>query len=145
MFTFFVFRRFGLAIPLTLMLVGILVQYLYDRNHGSGYYSTHFTPIGITLLFAGLLTAIISCVSASTTSCNTPSSTSSSSGKYASLLVDHGDISYQDTIQTTLRTKLEEFVYESSDVDTFCYAPLNRCSQVLMAVGVVVIIAGLFQ
>mmetsp|Transcript_15287 Transcript_15287/g.37772 ORF Transcript_15287/g.37772 Transcript_15287/m.37772 type:complete len:146 (-) Transcript_15287:143-580(-) len=145
MFTFFVFRRFGLAIPLTLMFVGFLVQYLYDNNHGPGYYSSHFTPVGLTLFVSGLLTAIISCVSTSKTRSNTSSSASSSSGKYSSLLVVDGDSSGLDNIQTTLRTKMEKFVYESSDDDSFCYAPLNRCSQVLIAVGLMVMIGGLFQ
>lgn len=155
MFTFFVFRRFGLAVPVTLMLVGILVQHVYDQSHGPGYYSSHFTPVGLTLFLTGVLTGIISCVvvssSTSTTTASSGNNLSSSSGKYSSLLVDHGDSSSSscspENIQTLLRTKMEQFVYESTndDTDTFCYIPLNRCSQVLMGVGVVVMIAGMFQ
>jgi hypothetical protein len=153
MFTFFVFQRFGLAIPITLMIVGVICQRWYDSTQGPGYYSSHLAPMGLTLFVTGLINAVISLLvtvdsSHFAGSSVTSSSGSGTSGKYSSLLIESGGDgagTNLEQLKTNLRNKVENFVHESSGDDSFCYVPLNRCSQVLMAVGIVVMVVGAFQ
>ncbi len=128
MFAVCVFRRFGLAVPVTLLLVGFLLQVTLDHKHGDGYYSKHSWTIGLSLFLTGIITGIISCIV-------DPPSTASSG--YSSLL----ELS-SDKIQeagSNARETLDHFLTENSEEDQFCYIPLNRCSLALTVLGLVLI------
>jgi len=70
MFAICVFRRFGLAVPISFVVIGCLLEVTLDKKHGGGYYSSHLWALGLNLLLTGIITAIISCI------VNPPSTTS---------------------------------------------------------------------
>jgi hypothetical protein len=137
MFTFFVFRRFGLAVPLSLLLVGFVLQHIFDSKHGNGFYSSHFVPMGLTLFLSGVILGIISFAIID-------SSSGGSGGNYSSLLsaVDFGDTVGE--MKSDMQDKVQTYINDTSDDDMFCYIPLNRCSQVLIVAGIVCMVAGAF-
>ena len=62
MFAICVFRRFGLAVPITFFVVGLILEILVDRKRGGGYYTNHLWTIGLNVLVTGILTGILACV-----------------------------------------------------------------------------------
>lgn len=132
MFAVCVFRRFGLAVPISLLAIGCLLEVTLDRKHGGGYYSSHLWAFGLNCLLTGIITAIISCI------VDPPSTTSS--GGYSSLLdLSDGVGEKVQEVGSDMRETLEHFLTESSEEDMFCYIPLNRCSLVLIALGILFI------
>jgi hypothetical protein len=129
MFAVCVFRRFGLAVPVTLFLVGFLLQVTLDHKHGDGYYSKHSWTIGLSLFLTGIITGIISCT------VDPPSTTSSG---YSSLLEMSSDSKIQEA-GSNVRESLDRFLMENSEEDQFCYIPLNRCSLALTVLGLFLI------
>lgn len=137
MFSLFVFRRFGLSVPITLMIVGFVINMILDNKYGNGYYNNKIWPLGLTLLLTGIITGIISCI------VDGPSSDSSSvfsrSGTYS--LLDLEDIGEKiGDAGSSLRDTAENYIYGTSEESTFCYVPLNRCSMGLIACGLIIII-----
>jgi len=128
MFAICVFRRFGLAVPISFVVIGCLLEVTLDKKHGGGYYSSHLWALGLNLLLTGIITAIISCI------VNPPSTTS---GGYSSLLdLSDGVGEKVQEVGNDMRESLEHFLTESSEEDMFCHIPLNRCSLVLIALGI---------
>lgn len=146
MISFCVFRRYGLSVPLTVLAVGYLMEWLVDRSHESGYYSSHFWPLGVSLLVSGIIVGLVSCVLSSPTNTNGVGSSTT----YSSLLVDSGNGDYDATsklkeIGSDVQERLEHFVFEdNSDNDMFCYVPLNRCALALMGLGIGFMVMELF-
>lgn len=123
MFAICVFRRFGLAVPITLFLLAWLLQSFLNHKHGDGYYYKHYWAIGLSFFLAGILTGIISCI------------VSPPSG-YSSLL-DVGDS--LEEVGTNVKESLDHYLTEDSEDDMFCYIPLNRCSLALTILGIVLV------
>ena len=131
----FVFRRYGLAVPISIFVIGLLLQTILDKQHGGGYYASHLWAIGLNLLLSGIVTGIISCI------VECPPSTGG--GSYSSLLnIGDGFSEKVSEVGNDLGEHLDHFFTGASEDDAFCYVPLNRCAMALMAVGSVLIIMG---
>lgn len=118
MFTIFVFRRYGLAVPVAFFLVGLLLQVGLNKTGAAD----GLWVVGVDLFLTGVICAAISCAVTD----NAPSTTAA----YKSLL--EGDM---EEAGSDCRDSLEHFCTDDSSEDMFCYIPLNRCSVALMALG----------
>lgn len=131
MFAVCVFRRFGLSVPVTLFLVGLLLESTLDKKYGSGYFTSHLWAIGLNLLLSGIITGVISCI------VDPPDAGGSSAGYSPLDISDIGD--KIEEVGSSARDSLEHFITEPSEEDMFCYVPLNWCSLALSILGIIFI------
>ena len=127
MFAIFVSRRYGLAVPIVFLLVGLLLEVCLDVTMGAADYMAHPWALGLALFLTGVITGFISC--------SVARDGRSHGAAYTSLLVD-ADL---EKARRHMQDSLEVFLTEDSEEDTFCYIPLNRCSLALMVLGIVFI------
>ena len=125
MFAIFVSRRYGLAVPIVFFVVGLLLEVCLDVTFGAADYMANLWALGLDLFLTGVITGLISCSVAS----------SGRSSAYTSLL--DADL---EKARNHVQESLEVFLTEESEEDSFCYIPLNRCSMVLMVLGVLFIV-----
>eukprot|EP01083_Nonionella_stella_P131811 400709_1 len=120
MLSFCVFRRFGLAVIINVLVIGCILELALDKEKGSGYYSDHLWAIGLNMFLSGIVTAIICFVT------DRPAPT----GGAHSPLLDIGEFGFSEKGQEaggdTFRSHLDHFLWGSSEIDMFCYVPLNR-------------------
>jgi hypothetical protein len=129
MFAFFVSRRYGVAVPVVLFLVVWLIELLVDHKLGSGYFSSHFWSIGLSLFLSGVILTVMA-VLIDDEHVYTKNNNNNNHGGYSSLLVE-GDME-------TGRYCLHNFVKEPSQTDMFCYVPFNYCALALLGGGVLI-------
>ena len=130
MFTFFVFRRYGIAVPVVLFLVAFLMETILDNKYGTGYYYNHFWSIGLSIFLSGILLTTIAFLVDEQNSTSYSRNGTSGSGRYTSLVkgVVEGDVEIGNC--------LENFVTEPSEQDMFCYIPFNYCALALVGLGI---------
>ena len=122
MITFCVFRRYGIAVPVVLFLVGLLIQTILDHKYGSGYYTSHFWSTGLSLFLSGLILTTMAYLL----------DDENTYGQSGYSLVK-GDV--EDA-----RDCVEKFISSPSQADMFCYIPFNYCAVAMMGVGVLVML-----
>jgi hypothetical protein len=125
MFAFFVFRRYGLAVPVVLFLVAFVMETILDNKYGHGYYYNHFWSIGLSIFLSGVLLTVIAIL------VDEQNATSDSrGGGYTSLVkgVLEGDVE--------IGNRFENLVPEPSEQDMFCYIPFNYCALALIGLGI---------
>ena len=130
MLSFCVFRRYGIVVPILFFLIGFILDRSSSAKYGeSHYYFTSYSLIGINLLVTGVLTALVACV------VDPPPS-----NDYVYSAIRDLDV---EDISRNVKDSLEHFVYDETEEDMFCYVPLNRCALALVAIGILLIFAGM--
>jgi hypothetical protein len=126
MISIFVFRRYGLAVPVTWFLVGWLLQTIIDQKYGSDYYTSHFWTVGLSFFLSGVLLTVMAYL--------VDDENTYKQDGYS--LADVKDIEVGNCVQN--------FVNSPSQSDIFCYVPFNYCALLFMGVGVLVMLLQLF-
>uniref|UniRef100_A0A7S4K2M8 Uncharacterized protein n=1 Tax=Odontella aurita TaxID=265563 RepID=A0A7S4K2M8_9STRA len=150
MFTFFVFRRYGVLVPVLLLLVGYLVETLADKQFGAGYYSNHLWAIGLDLLITGTIVGVVAYI-VGDHSLNTEGNCCLPTY----LPLDMDDDKDSPLLNSDLTTRgsnflercsscLQTFIEEPSEKDHFCFVPMNWCALAMSALGLMFVTVGAF-
>ncbi|CAB9529326.1 expressed unknown protein [Seminavis robusta] len=120
MFAICVYRRFGLAVPIVLFVVALLMELTIDHSWGKGYYESHFWSIGLSVLISGIIVAAVA------------------------YHVDD-DNKFNQEGYSLLDGDLELgnfglFLTEPQESDMFCFVPLNWCALALIGMGVILML-----
>jgi hypothetical protein len=126
MITFCVFRRYGIAVPVVVFVVGLLLQTILDHKYGSGYYSSHFWSTGLSLFLSGVILTTMAYLL----------DDEKTYGQSEYTLVK-GDVE-------VARDCVESFINSPSQADMFCYIPFNYCARAITGVGILVMLLQLF-
>mmetsp|Transcript_7701 Transcript_7701/g.13960 ORF Transcript_7701/g.13960 Transcript_7701/m.13960 type:complete len:154 (+) Transcript_7701:68-529(+) len=136
---FCIFRRYGILAPVIVLLVGYAIELSLDKWLGEGYFSNHWWAIGANLILSGLIMSIFTWIMG-------PPSSSANGPAYTAVDLennnnDEGLLAKADGTTTTGitwpdRDALYEFVTTPSEIDMFCYVPMNWCALGLMGLGV---------
>mmetsp|Transcript_27411 Transcript_27411/g.57200 ORF Transcript_27411/g.57200 Transcript_27411/m.57200 type:complete len:155 (-) Transcript_27411:210-674(-) len=140
---FFIFRRYGILVPIIVVLVGLAIELSLDKWLGKGYYSNHWWAGGMNLISSGLIMSIFTWIM------GPPSSSTNNGAVYAALDLENnnngeGLLPKANTTTTAGITwpdkdSLYEFVTTPSEIDMFCYVPMNWCALGLMGLGVITV------
>ena len=128
MFFICVFRRFGIAVPMLLFFIGLVLDILVDRNRGEGYYFNHVWTVGLGLLLTGIFAGIINCL------------VDPPPDGYVYSSLQEIDL---ESAKKDVRGSLERFVVEGNRNDTFFFVPLNRWALALIVVGFIMMVVDL--
>ena len=149
----FVFQRYGVIVPIALLAMGLLVEYVVDNKFGDGYYGSsgnHIWTFGVVLTLSGV---IISLMAYYVDDNRRNRDSSDGLPSYDSLLLDDGGDGssnnnsklnwFNPTTTTTMKENIRDFIMEPSTNDHFCYVPMNYCGLGLLGCGIVLIFVGL--
>ena len=153
----FVFQRYGVIVPIALLAMGLLVEYVVDNKFGDGYYGSsgnHIWTFGVVLTLSGIIISLMAYY--------VDDNRRNRDGlpSYDSLLLDDGGNSdgsgsnnnsklnwfnptFTTSTTTTMKENIRDFVMEPSTNDHFCYVPMNYCGLGLLGCGIVLIFVGL--
>ena len=159
----FVFQRYGLVVPIALLAMGLVVEYIVDNKFGDGYYgsSNHIWTFGVWLILSGIIVSLIAYYVDDDGRNRDGSSDGSGLPSYDSLLEEtdgngegnnSNNISKLNcfnpttsmTMSTTMKENMRDFIMEPSTKDQFCYVPMNYCGLALIGCGVFVTLIGMF-
>ena len=115
MFLLFLFQRYGIAVPILVVVTTLLAEVLADHAYGAGYYSSHAWVTGVAFVLSGLALCALVLFLAPPTADNPAT---------YGLLRDVELGRYYDSDETP-QAKLKNFVLQPSGTDHFCYLPLN--------------------
>ena len=149
----FVFQRYGVIVPIALLAMGLLVEYIVDNKFGDGYYggSNHIWTFGVVLTLSGIIISLMAYY--------VDDNRRNRDGlpSYDSLLLDDGgdgsnnsnsklnwfNPTFTTSTTTTMKENIRDFIMEPSTNDHFCYVPMNYCGLGLLGCGVLLIFVGL--
>ena len=131
MFFLFLFRRFGILVPVIFFVTSFLLETLLDHKYGAGFYFSHVWAIGLDFLLVGILLSVAVCwVSPLPTRHSYYSHVGGDEESALSTIKG-----YIETTAEMSNDRFQDLFLEPSEEDTFCYVPMNWCAMGLVGLG----------